>query len=77
MSVWFSNSVIGIAEAFDCGIFCQERKRKVLKCQMNADLEKRLTSDPFSTNLHVVNMQTLHPVVCDVHDDGNERIQIG
>lgn len=52
-----------IAEALNCKIYADARKRRILACQNNPVLERLITDDPWSTCLHVVQMRDLQPTV--------------
>ena len=53
----------GIAKRLDIKVFVSRDKERVLKCFEDDEINRRITTDPTLTNLHVLPMNKLNPRV--------------
>lgn len=58
--------VLGIAKALNSKIFAAQRKRDILSCLEDPELESRITSDPLDAQVHMTYLQEIRAeTLCD------------
>lgn len=50
---------IGIARLLNCKIYAPQKKKKILLCQQDPELESFLTNDPLEAQVHIVSLRDI------------------